>query len=109
MLIPSESVSPAWIVYWNTSEVLPLPEAYVAVRFVLPTTKVSVGVPLALSTMTDSLKVAVTDTTSPAFSKLFCDPVALLIATLFTEGAVSITIILEPEDDQLPTASRSWT
>ena len=71
MLMPSESVSPAWIVYWNTSEVLPLPEAYVAVRFVLPTTRLSVGEPPVLSTMIDSLKVAVTDTTSPAFSKLF--------------------------------------
>ena len=29
---------------------------------------------------------------------------------VFTEGAVvSITIALEPDDDQLPAASRSWT
>ena len=86
MLMPLESFSPnvpvAWIVYSNTSEelslaeggVLLLPEAYVAVRFVLPTTRVSVAA-LVLSTMTaemgDSLKVTVTDTLSPAFTKLF--------------------------------------
>ena len=68
MLIPSESVSPDWIVYWNTSGVLPLPDVYVAVRFVPPTTRVSCGVPV---TGTFSLKVAVTEITSPAFSRLF--------------------------------------
>ena len=71
MLMPLESLSPVWIVYWNTSGREPLPETYVADRFALPRIRVSVGVPLALSTMTDSLKVAVTDTTSPAFTKLF--------------------------------------
>ena len=90
MLMPLSSVSPAWIVYWNTSEVLPLPDVYVAVRSVLPTTRVSVGVPLAVSTVTDSLKVAVTETLSPAFRKLFCIPVALLITMLLTGARVSI-------------------
>ena len=68
MLMPSESVSPAWMVYWNTSVVPPLPEVYVAVRSVVPTSSVSCGVPV---TDTFSLKVAVTDTTSPVFSRLF--------------------------------------
>jgi hypothetical protein len=75
-------------VYWNTSGALPLPEAYKAVRFVLPTTRVILGVPLEVSTMTDSLKMAVTETLSPAFNRLFCTPEALLIDTLFTVGAV---------------------
>jgi hypothetical protein len=39
--------------------------------------------------MTDSLKVAVTETLSPAFNRLFCTPEALLIATLpLTVGAI---------------------
>ena len=86
ILMPSESLSPAWIVYLNTSVVPPLPDVYVAVWSVLPTTKVSVGVPLVLSIMTDSLKLAVTDTTSPGFNRLFRIPVALVIATLLTVG-----------------------
>jgi len=68
MLIPKESVSCAWIVYSNTSVALSC-DIYVAVRLSLPTTRVIVGLPLELSTMTRSLKVAVTDTLSPAFKK----------------------------------------
>ena len=73
MLIPLESVSPARIMYRNTIAVLlSPPEAYVAVRLSLPTARVSVGFPLELSTMKiGSLKVAVTDTLSVAFKKLF--------------------------------------
>jgi hypothetical protein len=68
MLIPSASVSPAWIVYSNTRAVLALPDVYVAARFVPPTFRVSFGVP---DTVTFSLKVAVTETTSPVLSRLF--------------------------------------
>ncbi len=64
-----------------------LPEEYVAIRFVLSTTIVSVGEPFVVSTTTVSLKVTVTDTLSPTFTKLFCIPAALVIATLLTVGA----------------------
>ena len=70
-----------------TGDVAPLLDVYVASRGVLSTSRVRVGLPLALSTMTDSLKVAVTKTLSPAFTKLFCIPGALVIATLLTVGA----------------------
>ena len=101
MLMPLVSVSPDWIVYWNSSEALPealvlLPEVYAAGRFVLPTTMVSVGLPLALSTMTAegdvSLKMVVTDTTSVAFTKSYCLFVALVIATLLIVGGVVSTM-----------------
>ena len=68
MLIPSVSVSPASIVYWNTRAVLPLPDVYVALRSVLPTTRVIFGKPV---TSTFSLKVDVNEITSPVFSRLF--------------------------------------
>ena len=58
MLMPLVSLSPDWIVYRNTRSSLPLPDAYVAERLLLPTTRVSVGLPLELSTFTVSLKVA---------------------------------------------------
>ena len=105
MLMPSESFSPDWIVYWNTSIELPLPEAYVAVRFVLPTTRVSVGVPLELSTMTCSVKVVVTDTTSPVFRRLPVIPTALVIATLSILGGVVSIITLLTEALERPPAS----
>ena len=82
------------------------PEAYVAVRLSLPTARVIVGLLLELSTMTTSLKVAVTETLSPAFNILFCMPSASVIATLLTVGnVVSITnelifnVALEPEPE----------
>ena len=105
ILMPSESISPDWIVYWNTSIVLPLPEAYVAVWFVLPTTRVSVGEPLELSTMTCSVKVAVTDTTSPVFRRLPVIPTALVIATLSILGGVVSIITLLTEALERPPAS----
>ena len=71
MLMPLVSLSPDWIVYRNTRSSLPLPDVYVAVRLSLPTARVIVGLPLELSTLTTSLKVAVTETLSPAFKKLF--------------------------------------
>ena len=100
MLIPSASLSPAWIVYWNTSEVPPLPDPYVAVRFVPPTFRVSCGPPVVV---TFSLKVALTETTSPALSRLFCTPEALLIDTPLTLGATpSTTKALFAPNELLP-------
>ena len=56
--------------------------------------------------MTSSLKVADTETLSPAFNILFCMPSASVIATLLTVGnVVSITnelifnVALEPEPE----------
>ena len=68
ILMPSVSLSPAWIVYVKTSGALPVPEAYVAVRLSLPTARVSCGVHVLFTT---SLKVTVADTTSGTFRKLF--------------------------------------
>ena len=52
-------------------------------------------------TVTASLKVALAVTTSPAFKKLFCAPVALLKTTLLTVGAVvsSTGLTVEPGAD----------
>ena len=94
MLMPSSSFSPdvnrAWIVYRNNKFALLLPEVYVEVRLALPTTIVIVGLPLTTSTV--SLKVAVSDTTSPGFTKLFCLPVALVIPALSTVGGMVSTL-----------------
>ena len=68
ILIPSASLSPANTVYLNTSSSLPEPDSYVAVRFAPPTFNVSCGTPI---TVTASEKLAVTLTSSPAFSQLF--------------------------------------
>ena len=44
------------------------------------------------------------------FDAILTDPAELAGEVEMTVGAVeSITIVLEPDDDQLPAASRSWT
>ena len=48
------------------------------------------GVPM---TVTGSLKLTVAVTTSPALSRLFCTPVAPVIATVATVGAAVSTVI----------------
>ena len=72
------------------------PDVYVAVWLSSPTARVRVGLPLALSMMTDSLKMTDNVNTSPpagseAFRKLFFIPVPLVISTLLTVGALVST------------------
>ena len=44
------------------------------------------------------------------FDSIFIDPAELAGEVEMTVGAVeSITIVVEPDDDQLPPAFRSWT
>ena len=44
------------------------------------------------------------------FDSIFTDPSELAGEVEMTVGAVvSIIIVLEPDDDQLPASSRSWT
>ena len=62
------SVSPAAMVYWKTSVVVPEPLKRVAVLVVPPMLRLSVGAPV---TVTGSSKVTVTLTTSPTFRVLF--------------------------------------
>ena len=50
-----------------------------------------------VTTVTASLKVALAVTTSPAFKKLFCDPVAEVMATLLTVGATLSIVTLTEE------------
>ena len=61
--------------------------------------------------VTFSLKVTVPETTSPALSRLFCPPEALLIDTLLTVGAVvsPVTAKLLVAALVLPAASVSFT
>ena len=78
-----------------------------AYTVVPPMFRASWGVPPLVVTVVASLMVAVIDTTSPAFSVLFCMPVAELIATLLTVGtAVSMLMLgLLPALPLLPAVS----
>ncbi|MNR48669.1 hypothetical protein D3C85_1679330 [compost metagenome] len=61
-----------------------------------PTFSATRGVPPVVSTRVASSMVTVMLTTSPAFRRLFCAPLAPLMAMLSTPGATSSTRSLIP-------------